>query len=135
MSGWPRKASSIAPICRNSDLRPLCGTLNNVQIDLGASNSLLKSEGEPERLKLASATTSAFGAKQTFRGSVPMSAFGGHSNLLGLFAGNGRGQLGNKAGPALEGHVAPQPSYGNDETIPDANQKVDVHCAPKYPTN
>ena len=55
--------------------------LNNVQIDLGASNSLLKSEGELERLKLASATTSAFGTKQTFRGSVPMSAFGGKADI------------------------------------------------------
>jgi hypothetical protein len=86
MSGWPRKASSIAPICRNSDLRPLCGTLSNVEIDLGASNSLLKSEGELERLKLASATTSAFGTKQTFRGSVPMSAFGGKADMLIMLA-------------------------------------------------
>ena len=32
-----------------------------------------------------------------------------------------RGDLGNKAGAALEGYVAPQPSYGDDETIPKAN--------------
>ncbi len=38
-------------------------------------------------------------------------------NLVG---GNAWGDLGNKAGPALEGYVAPQPSHGNYETIPDA---------------
>jgi glycosyltransferase involved in cell wall biosynthesis len=39
----------------------------------------------------------------------------------GLFGGNGRRDLGNKAGPALESYVAPQPSHGDYETIPDTN--------------
>ena len=34
---------------------------------------------------------------------------------------NDRGDLGNKAGAALESHVAPQPSYSDYKTIPQAN--------------
>jgi len=32
-----------------------------------------------------------------------------------------RGRLSNKASSALEGDVAPQPGYGDNETIPEAN--------------
>src|SRR5262249_47587539 len=52
-----------------------------------------------------------------------------------LFGGSGRRDLGNKASPALECYVAPQPGNGDNETILDANQKVDVHCAPKHPAD
>ena len=52
-----------------------------------------------------------------------------------LFDANGWRDLGDKAGPALEGYIAPQPIYGDNDTIPDANQKVDVRCAPKHPAN
>jgi len=38
-----------------------------------------------------------------------------------LFGRNDRRDLGNKAGPALEGYVAPQPSNGDNETILDAD--------------
>jgi len=48
---------------------------------------------------------------------------------------NDRWDLGNKAGAALESYIAPQPSDRDNETIPKANQKIDVHCAPKHPTN
>ena len=37
------------------------------------------------------------------------------------FIKNDRWDLGNKAGAALESHVAPQPGHGDYETIPDAN--------------
>ena len=52
-----------------------------------------------------------------------------------LFIRNDRGDLGNEASATLESHVTPQPGHGDDETIPKANQKIDVHCAPKYPAN
>ena len=48
---------------------------------------------------------------------------------------NDRGDLGNKAGAAFESYVAPQPCDRDNEAIPKANQKIDVHCAPKHPTN
>src|SRR5262249_6244391 len=48
---------------------------------------------------------------------------------------NDRGDLGNKAGAAFESHVTPQPGHGGNETIPKANKKIDVHCAPKHPAN
>ena len=38
-----------------------------------------------------------------------------------LFIRNDRGDLSNKAGTALERYIAPQPGYGDDETIPKAN--------------
>ncbi len=38
-----------------------------------------------------------------------------------LFGRNDRGDLRNKAGPALESYVAPQPSHRNYETVPDAD--------------
>ena len=41
--------------------------------------------------------------------------------LRGLFGRNDRGDLGNKTGSAFESYVAPQPGYGDNETIPKAN--------------
>jgi hypothetical protein len=38
-----------------------------------------------------------------------------------LFGTNDRRDLGNKAGPALEGYVAPLPGNGDNETILDAD--------------
>jgi hypothetical protein len=52
-----------------------------------------------------------------------------------LFGRNGWGDLGNKASPTLESYVTPQPGYRDDETILDANEKIDVHCAPEHPAN
>jgi hypothetical protein len=39
----------------------------------------------------------------------------------GLFGRNDWGDLSDKASAPLEGYVAPQPGYGDNETIPDAN--------------
>jgi hypothetical protein len=50
------------------------------------------------------------------------------------FSGNRR-DLGNKPGAALECDVAPQPGDRDNEAIPQPNQKIDVHRAPKDPTN
>ncbi len=52
-----------------------------------------------------------------------------------LFGGTDWGDLGYKARPAFEGDIAPQPSYGDNETVPKANEKIDVHRAPKHPAN
>jgi len=41
--------------------------------------------------------------------------------LRGLLGRNDRGDLGNKTGSAFESYVAPQPGYGDNETIPKAN--------------
>jgi hypothetical protein len=38
-----------------------------------------------------------------------------------LFIRNDLGDLSNKASSALEGDVAPEPGYGDNETIPKAN--------------
>jgi hypothetical protein len=43
------------------------------------------------------------------------------AHAAGLFCGNGRRDLGYKAGAALESYVAPQPSYGDYKTIPETN--------------
>src|SRR5215471_20669359 len=81
---------------------------------------------------------SAFGGKADIEriwSECPLLTQSGRSNLLGLFARNGWGDLGNKAGSALEGYVTPQPGYGDNETILDANEKINVHGAPEHPAN
>jgi hypothetical protein len=45
----------------------------------------------------------------------------GHRTLPSIRIMNDRGDLGNKASAALESYVAPQPGYGDNKTIPEAN--------------
>ena len=88
---------------------------------------------------------SAFDPRRTCHGFLQLctglGALGSNSRMFKAemaaqsFIMNDRGDLGNKAGAALEGYVAPQPGYGDYKTIPEANQKVDVHRAPKHPAN
>jgi hypothetical protein len=66
---------------------------------------------------------SAYDPKRTLTGHVmsfAAAAVSGAANGTSLIR-NDRGDLGNKAGAALESHVAPQPGHGDYETIPDAN--------------
>jgi len=43
------------------------------------------------------------------------------ADIGNLFDRSDRGNFSNKASSALEGGVAPEPGYGDNETIPEAN--------------
>src|SRR5579885_3733933 len=42
-------------------------------------------------------------------------------------------RFGNEPRPALVGDVIPQPDEGDDETVAQADQEIDVHDAPEQP--